>query len=168
MANQLLHRKKLFENDVQRLALKLAHKIAPFDPDMVVYLNQGGRCAGLTVAEALGIPAEGIDLSYPLSRFLNRAPGILQIFAWPLKEIAYRFLKPRLNAPLNKRIKANRIALIDDSASTGRSLKAGIRALKDVGIDRTQIQVAVLRRGRRASAFVDHFEIDKPVLFIGR
>ncbi|MCP4600557.1 MAG: hypothetical protein GY847_08510 [Proteobacteria bacterium] len=168
MAISPWNRKALRNIDVQGLAIDLACRLAPMKPDVVLYLEKGGRAVGLTVAGELKVPAIGLDISYPLSRLLNKAPPVAQIAAWPVKEIIYRLASPRLNKPLAELANVGKVALVDDSASSGRSLKVAFNALRAAGICRCDIRVAVIRCGPRARSIVDHFEVTQPVLFVGR
>ncbi len=132
-----------------------------------MYLKEGGRRLGEILAQALGAPVHGIDVSYPLSRILNALPGPVRGFAWPVKELSYRLSDPKMGAlPVpQKTLKNQRILLADDSASTGRSLRAVQNALRDAGIPRDQIRVVVFRCGVRAMNEVDWFETGDRVLF---
>ena len=154
--------------DVDRLARRLSQKLLPFAPDLVVYIEQGGKSVGQAVAAALEVPALGLDISYPLSRDLNRAPRILQGLLWPAKELVYRFSSPKLNCGCTGLNHVHRVALVDDSASSGHSVQTAVSALAQAGIHRSQIRVAVIRSGLRARKFVDFFEIEQPVLFVDR
>ena len=156
------------KTDVHKLACKLSRRLMPFAPELVVYIEQGGKTVGLAIARELGVPALGLDISYPLSRKMNRAPQLIQGLLWPAKELVYRLSSPRLNSTFTGMEKGKRVALVDDSASSGRSLKAALSTLEHAGIDRSQIQVAVIRSGSRAHQFVDYFELSQPVLFVDR
>ncbi|MCP4679510.1 MAG: hypothetical protein GY854_29275 [Deltaproteobacteria bacterium] len=154
--------------DVQRLSRKLAKRLAPFAPDIVVYVEQGGAVIGQEVARELMISAIGLDISYPLSRLLNRAPSAVKLAAWPIKELVYRLASPGLRTAIGGIDATYRVALVDDSASTGRSLQVAVRTLEAAGIERRNIEIAVIRCGSRARSIVDHFETEQPVLFVGR
>ena len=158
----------LTQGHVREMAHKLIEKISPFKPDVVVYLKDGGKTLGAQMAKDLKIPLQGLDISYPLSRLLNRTPGPLRAPLWPAKEIAYRIGTPQLHEPISLPIETQRIALVDDTASSGRSLKIAIDALEYEGFSRAQIKTAVLRCSTRARPLVDYFLTDKPVLFHGR
>ena len=155
--------------DIQKLARNLARKVAPFSPDLVVYLADGGQTVGCRMARILGVPARAIDMSYPFSRYYNRAPRMHKPLLWPLKELLYRFTNPRLNGlPFPKLARAKRIVLVDDSASSGKSLRLALDTLESAGVEPRLIEVAVIRAGRRAQSLVDHFEVEEPVLFLER
>ncbi|MDJ0765791.1 MAG: phosphoribosyltransferase [Myxococcota bacterium] len=155
-------KRRNIEDIAQRLAVRISHRPV----QLVVYIEQGASGLGVAVAKALNVPVVGLDISYPLSRTLNRAPRFLRAMAWPIKEVTYRFTSPRRNASLPSCLSdAYRIALIDDTASTGRTLKAAIRVLADAGIDRDRITTAVIRCGKQALPLVDCFETTDRVRF---
>ena len=168
MIGTLTGRELLAGEDLQRLSRNLARRLAPFAPDIVVYVEQGGAMIGHEVARELIVPAIGLDISYPLSRLLNRAPTAVRLAAWPIKELVYRLASPGLRTAVGEIDTASRVALVDDSASTGRSLQVAVRTLEAAGIERGNIQIAVIRCGSRARSIVDHFETERPVLFVGR
>ncbi len=165
MAREILSRTVLCSTDVEELATRLARKIEDFAPNLVVYLERGGAVVGGCIGDQLGLPVVGIDVSYPLSRALSTLPRFGEVAAWPIKEILYRFGEPRLNRLPEEISGAERIALVDDSASSGKSLKLALKNLEQLGIDRRRICVAVVRCGPRARSIVDYFEIGRPVLF---
>lgn len=147
----------LDEKLVRQLAKKLAHMLAGFDPQLVVYIENGGSEAGLAVASELGIPSAALDLSYPASRFFDRSSPSLKVLSGSVKEILYRTTRPRLNSrPFGIPVGV-RVALVDDSASTGRTVDAAMEVLTEMGVDRDMVRVAVLRCGPRARHVVDHF-----------
>jgi adenine/guanine phosphoribosyltransferase-like PRPP-binding protein len=158
----------LGERAMRAMIHRLAQKVGSFKPQMVVYLKDGGKQIGMELAKELGIPARGLDISYPLSRRLNKAPRPLKVLAWPVKELIYRLSSPVSSEPFTGIGDIDRFALVDDSASSGKTLKAALRALRQVGIDRSRVKTATLRCGPRARPVVDFFEIEEPVLFSSR
>ncbi len=155
----------LDEIEVNRLASRLAIKLAPFAPTRVIYIENGGQTVGEAIARDLCLPATGVDIGYPVSRVGRALPRNL---LFPVKELAYRLTSPRLRQPLPPLPAGERLALVDDSASSGKTVQIALLALKDMGIGKESIEVAVIRCGRRARSYVDHFEIERPVLFVGR
>lgn len=153
-------------SDIIELAKILAESMGPFQPKIIVYLQHGGTLPGVTVAQALGIPSTGLDVSYPLGRALNRTPRALHPFIWPLKETLYRIRKPTMRDLSISLGKHARIGLVDDTASTGRTLSIALDFLISNGIERQQIEVGVLRCGRRARNLVDHFVETKPLVVV--
>ena len=142
----------------------LAARVAAFRPDGVIFIRDGGEIAGRAVADALSIPAFGLDLSYPWRRRLDRLPLALRAALSPCKELAYRAARPRL-APgaLDGLPRLDRAVLIDDTASTGRTLRAALGALEPRGLPRSALRVAVLRCGPGARSEVDVWLTDERV-----
>jgi hypoxanthine phosphoribosyltransferase len=140
----------------RKKALELVPRLAAFDPAAIVYVASGGRLPGTVVAEALGLPLHGLDIRYPFSRLASRVPPAVRALAWPVKEILYRLGEPRtrgdggsLPAP------GTRVILIDDSASSGKTISVAVAELARNGLERRDVLVAVLRCGRRARGVVD-------------
>lgn len=139
----------------REMALELIESVRDFDPDAIYYIETGGQNPALVLGEALGLEPRGIDLRYPLSRVLERGGRALGLALFPFKEIAYRLTSPAAGAPPVEPQPGARIALVDDSASSGRTLRAAIRELAAAGVSRDRIIVAVLRCGARARSIVD-------------
>ena len=137
------------------MARRLVDQAREFSPNSVYYVETGGHTTAEVLGEALGIPKRGIDLRYPLSRIAGRGLSPLKIILFPFKEIAYRLTNPSGGDILEIPEPGTRILLVDDSASSGRTLEVAIRILADCGLDRKDIFVAVLRCGARASGLVD-------------
>ncbi len=165
MAREIFSRTVLSHADVEQLSVRLARRMEDFAPNLVVYLERGGAVVGGCIGDQLGVPVVGIDVSYSLSRTLSRLPRVGEVVAWPIKEVSYRFGEPRLNRLPRDLSGAERIALVDDSASSGKSLKLALRSLEKLGFDRRRVCVGVIRCGSRARSIVDYFEIGRPVLF---
>jgi hypoxanthine phosphoribosyltransferase len=149
---------QLSEADVVRYSRRLAEKLVPFGPEVVVYLGEGGVLPGKTVALALGIQAQRLAIFYPYSQHWNPAGTIAKVLSWPIKEALYHLTSPVINQPMAD-FTSKRVAVVDDSASSGRTLVTVLDALDVSGVPRSQIRTAVLRCGRRARKWVDHFEI---------
>lgn len=160
------HPRIIRSNDIIEMAGILASTLAPFFPEMIVYLEQGGTLLGTTIADLLDVPARGLNISYPLGR-LNALPRALRPLAWPIKEISYRLGTPRLQGPFNDiDIPPKRVGLIDDTASSGQSIALALSVLRIHGIDRSRVRIAVLRCGKKARKFVDHYLMEHPVLVV--
>lgn len=153
------------ESERRDMTVRLARKIAPFGPSAIVYIEEGGERVGRDLARELGIPACGIDISYPMSRMLNRKPAPVRALLWPLKELVYKVGGPSANRPFGDPCGADRVVLVDDSASSGRTIAAALRMLERAGIGRSRIKTATLRCGIRARSLVDFFETEEPVLW---
>ncbi len=167
MALGILKRNIIGEADLRRFVHRIEPDLTRFGPNRVLFLEEGGRALGEILSAVLNIPATGIDVSYPLSRFLNNARSPIRRLAWPIKEMIYKLSNPRLVRNLDPvpGPEKSRFLLVDDSASTGRSLRVVLTGLTALGIDRENIRVIVFRCGRNASKLVDDFETDAPVLF---
>jgi hypoxanthine phosphoribosyltransferase len=143
-------------------AAPLAERLRRFDPRAVIFIREGGSALGLSLAALLEVPAIGLDLCYPWRRRLDALPLPLRVALWPLKEFAYRATFPRparngLDAPPL----VERAVLVDDTASSGRTLRAAFELLEARGIPRTSLRVAVIRCGERAKAEVDAWFTDE-------
>jgi hypoxanthine phosphoribosyltransferase len=147
------------------LAAGLAPRVAVFAPTAVVFPGHGGAVAGRSLASALGVPAVMLDVRYPLTRVLASLPPVPRALLWPFKEIAYRLTGPALRDPPPGLAPGSRVALVDDSASSGRTLRLALEILSDLGISRDRVCVAVLRCGPRARALVDVHALEHPVIF---
>ena len=152
---------------MEELALKLVPAIRRFDPTAVVYVHRGGTVIGRALSTALGLPCHRLDIHYPLTLPLRRVPAPLATLALPLKELCYRLTEPRALDPGSKRLpgSTDRVVLVDDSASSGRTIRTALAILEDHGIPRSRIEVAVIRCGPRARRIVDHHVLDRPARF---
>jgi hypoxanthine phosphoribosyltransferase len=162
----VLGRKALGRSEAKDLAQSLAPRIAGFSPTTVVFLGQGGAAAGEALASSLGVPAAMLDVRYPLSRVLARVGPLSRAFLLPLKELAYRLTRPAHRGVLPDLGPDPRVALIDDSASSGRTLRIALETLAGLGVPRERVCVAVLRCGPRARGLVDVFALEEPVAFV--
>jgi len=145
-------------------ALELAERARAFSPDVVLCILSGGAEVGRAIGEALGVPVLGLDLRYAPSRLLSRAPALLRLGLWPLKELGYRMSGPRLAAgALDGLPHGGRAVLADDTASSGRTLRAAFEALEPRGLPRPALFVAVIRCGNRARHLVDAYVTDRAI-----
>jgi hypoxanthine phosphoribosyltransferase len=154
---------RLLHREAQRDAGKaLAERVAPFRPSAVIFIRDGGELLGRSLARHLSVPAFGLDLSYPLRRRLDRLPLPLRAALWPVKELVYRVTRPRLapGALDDGTPRADRAILVDDTASSGRTISAAVEALAARGIPRSALRVVVLRCGPRAKPLVDEYLTD--------
>jgi hypoxanthine phosphoribosyltransferase len=162
MSRMVFGRRIMFREDILDAAIILADKISRHQPESIVYLERGGKTVGRAVAEALNIQAHGMDLRYPLSR-LDMFP--LNLLTFPVKAIAYHHTEPDVRS-FEWRPPRGPMALVDDSASSGRSLHRARRVLLDSGVAPESIITAVVRCGRRARSVVDYFEFEEPAIFL--
>ena len=132
-------------------ATMLIRKLGPFVPDHILYIERGGRSLGLALADQLKVDASGIDIGYPLSRLSH---PLLRALVFPIKEICYRLSRPRLVRPpallTERRLEAKKILLVDDSASSGKTLDIAVHLLESAGVNPIDVHVAVGRAGKRA------------------
>jgi hypoxanthine phosphoribosyltransferase len=137
-------------------AAALRRKLSPFVPDRVIYIERGGRALGIALAAGFNVPSFGIDIGYPLSRLPH---PLLYAAVFPIKEICYRLTRPRLvSRPRflgDKQLRTENILLVDDTASSGKSLEIASKLLREAGVSPRNLRVVVARRGRRADALVD-------------
>lgn len=163
----VLLRKKVDPAQSMRLARELAGRLTGFEPQAVVYVRRGGEAPGLAIADELSLPACEIDIRYPLSRLLELTPRALRPALLVVKEIAYRAARPRAADESRLRLPdaGTRVVLVDDSASSGRTVRAALASLEAHGIPRSAVRVVVVRCGRRARPLVDAYALAEPVLF---
>ncbi|MBW2277316.1 MAG: phosphoribosyltransferase [Deltaproteobacteria bacterium] len=150
------------------MAQSMAGQLADFDATALIYLRDGGQAPGQTLARELGLPASGLDIRYPLSRVLDKAPGWLRPTLLVVKELTYRMTAPK-PAPSDEEPlppSGTRVILFDDSASTGRTIRTALKILATQGIPRECVCVTVLRCGSRARPLVDHFAMSRRVSFV--
>ncbi len=103
----------------------------------------------------LQIPVIGIDVRYPHSRTMDRAPRAARPFLFAAKEILYRCTLPAPGpSPLPAHLPTP-LLLVDDRASSGKTLLVALDLLAAAGILRSDVLVAVERCGRRAAHLVD-------------
>ncbi|MCU0665331.1 MAG: phosphoribosyltransferase domain-containing protein [Myxococcota bacterium] len=141
----------LFENQV--IARQLAQQLASFHPTLVVGIARGGARLGALVAQELEVPFRVLDVAYPASRpWLGR---LGEAVLFPLKEMLYRLSCPTLHGELVPFAQNDFAALVDDTASSGRTLTVALHALAQVGMDRSRVVVAVGRCGQKAKVLVD-------------
>jgi hypoxanthine phosphoribosyltransferase len=163
-----LRHRRIGAAEQRRLAHALAGELAPFEPEAVVYVRSGGELAGRSIARALGVRSSGLDIRYPATRLIERLPRTLRPVLFAVKELLYRATRPAAVDPAGEPLPrpGSRTVLVDDSASSGKTLRTALEVLSRWGIERRQVRVAVLRCGRRARTVVDHFAITEPVTFV--
>jgi hypoxanthine phosphoribosyltransferase len=133
----------------------LVDHLGSFVPEVVVYIDRGGRRLGRALAAHYEAPALAMDIAYPLSRLPH---PILTWLVLPIKEIAYRITAPRLTSSPNSgitRLSANAaVLLVDDSSSSGKTVRTARQVLRMLG-HRGIVRVAVGRAGKKAAGLVD-------------
>lgn len=150
---------RIFDSEAQiEAGARLAERLSAFAPGAVFYVREGGAAVGRAIAGRLSVPAFGIDVRYPWRRAIDGLPAALRPALWPLKELAYRALDPRPGrAGPDAFPPFERAVLVDDTASSGRTLRVALEALRSRGIPREALRVAVIRCGPRARGQVDVF-----------
>jgi pyrimidine operon attenuation protein/uracil phosphoribosyltransferase len=138
------------EEGIERILRRIAHEISE--------RNQGTRNLAL-----VGIPTGGVHLAHRLSRIIKEMEGnqvetgeldtTLYRDDLPLKGPIYRLKRTDIPFDLNGR----RVILIDDVLQTGRTIRAALDAITDLGRPRN-IQLAVLidRGGRELPIQADY------------
>ncbi len=150
---------------METMAGTLAAQLADFDPQAVVYIHSQGHFFGELIARSYGADLFKLDLRYPFSRVLTSIPRPLHVPLWPLKELIYKVSAPSFNGAVQLPRPGVRITLVDDSASSGRTIRIALRILEDNGHKRKDIRVAVFRCGGRARELVDHYVTGSPRIF---
>lgn len=161
-------RETIDRREACRMARSMSGQLADFDARALVYIRDGGQAPGQTLARELGLPARGLDIRYPMSRVLDTTSSWLHPPLLAVKELAYRMTEPRPEPSSEEPLPptGTRVILFDDSASSGRTIRAALQILAARGIPRESVCVAVLRCGRRARPLVDHFAISRRVSFV--
>ena len=134
----------------------LVAALAPFVPERVVYIDRGGRALGRALATRFNVPANSLNIGYPLSRLPH---PLLYWMAFPIKEVVYRLTRPGLVEPPTSfplhLLTGEKILLVDDTASSGKTLRIAFNLLASSGARAKDIRVAVKRAGPRVRALVD-------------
>lgn len=126
--------------------------------EAVVCVETGGRPLGRLLAEDLRLPLVGLDVRYPGTRLLDKVPRRLIPLLWPLKELAYKVTTPRpvFGDRMPTALSAyRRLALVDDSASSGKTMQTALDHLTREDISRDRVTTIVGRCGKRAAHLVD-------------
>lgn len=128
--------------NIKELSKKLASKIESdsYNPDMVIFLKEGGAMLGYEVAKNLNIPVEGIKVSRKGNKLKECLSGILGILPQKIKFILRNI---EFNSGFHKKnskreckgidelqLKGDNILIVDDSVDTGYSVKALCDAIK--------------------------------------
>jgi hypoxanthine phosphoribosyltransferase len=97
-----------------------------------------------------------LNIGYPLSRLPH---PLLHWMAFPIKEVVYRLTRPRLvdnptAFPVHP-LTGEKILLVDDTASSGKTLKIAFDFLITSGAHAKDIRVAVGRAGQRVRSLLD-------------
>ncbi len=153
------------QTEIETMAGTLVAQLADFDPQAVVYIHSAGQFFGEAIARSYSTDLFKLDLRYPFSRVLTAIPKPLLIPLWPLKELMYKISNPSFKGTAQLPNPGVRVILVDDSASSGRTIRTALRILKDNGHKRKDIRVAVLRCGARARELVDHYVTGNPRVF---
>ncbi len=136
---------------VEALASALAERLATYQPDIVAGLPTLGLTLAAAVAQKLGHPRY-----VPLGtseKFWYRPELSVPISSVTTPDQEKRlFIDPRM-LPL---LQGQRIALVDDVISTGRSITAGLRLLEVCGLSPAVIGTAMLQTERWADALAGH------------
>jgi hypoxanthine phosphoribosyltransferase len=139
--------------DIKLAAAHLAAKLRPFAPTRVVYIETGGAPLGKAIAANLGILATGIDIRYPYSRISS---SLIRCALFPAKELIYRLTSPSICQSDDFHIDSSaRIALVDDTASSGKTLRLALDYLESLEISPERIRTVVIRAGGKAAPIVD-------------
>jgi hypoxanthine phosphoribosyltransferase len=140
-------------------ARSLASRLAGFGAAVVVCVRRGGEPPARVIAGELGLPLFFLDVRYPFSRLLERAWAPIRPLLFLFKEPLYRLGSPASAPDAGRSLPApgpgDRLLLVDDSASSGRTLEVALGLLAAKGWTRDRIRVAVLRCGTRARSLVD-------------
>ncbi len=154
------------ERKIRHYSMALAKKLKEFQPQIIVYIENGGRIVGETISEEMHLPLFSLDIRYPFSRLMDKTPWALRPLLLFSKEIFYRFSSPTLSPKRIDIASTNKIALVDDSASSGKTLKIALDILKQNCFESCNIQTAVVRCGKRALPIVDHYALMKRAILI--
>jgi len=120
-----------------------------------VAIRRGGLLLGRALADALGVPCHELDVRHPVSRELEAAGPLRRWWLWLVKEWRYRREPPSLAGALPDLPGRGLIWLVDDTSSSGRTLRLARAALRRSGVDAARLCVVVWRAGVRARPLVD-------------
>ncbi len=136
----------------------LVKSLQSFSPQKVIYIETGGKNLGQELAKLLGIELQSLDVRYPFSRI--KSP-FLKAVLFIAKEALYKLTSPSINKTCEVKVNSqDRILLVDDTASSGKTLSLAIEHLKSFGVSREKIKTAVMRCGKKASCVVDFSIMD--------
>ncbi len=128
--------------DVARALTRIAHEIVERNKGAENLALVGVHTRGVPIAERLADLIEGFEAARPLSGKLD-----ITLYRDDLTEIALQPIVRRTEVPFD--VSGMRIVLCDDVLYTGRTARAALDALVDMGRPKT-IQYAVLvDRGHR-------------------
>ena len=130
------------DDGIRRALMRISHEVVEKNKGMENLVLVGIRTRGVTIAARIAAEIERIE-----GRELPR--GILDITLYrdDLNELSYQPIVHPTEMPID--ITGKTIVLVDDVLYTGRTVRAGINALLDIGRPR-MIQLAVLiDRGHR-------------------
>ncbi len=134
---------------------------AEFAPRSVTYLHSGGKEPGVVVSRFLELPLYRIDIRYPISRSLENASLPGKIAGMAVKELLYRTTEPEVcPGGCSLPPAGDPTLLVDDSASSGKTLKLAIRTLAENGIEPRLVKTLVVRCGKGAQSMVDYYLFD--------
>ena len=126
------------DDGIRRALMRISHEVVEKNKGMENLVLVGIRTRGVTIAARIAAEIERIE-----GRELPR--GILDITLYrdDLNELSYQPIVHPTEMPID--ITGKTIVLVDDVLYTGRTVRAGINALLDIGRPR-MIQLAVLIR----------------------
>jgi hypoxanthine phosphoribosyltransferase len=139
------------------------YKLSGFKNSIVVAIAEGGIPLGLAASEFLKTALIELNIRYPLSRLSARAPFLKPVL-WPFKELIYKMTSPSWQGSLPVLKREDKILLIDDTVSSGKTVNCALEVLKKKGIKQKNITVATYRAGKKGKKMVDIL-LDTPEKF---
>jgi adenine/guanine phosphoribosyltransferase-like PRPP-binding protein len=125
------------------LATDLAARLAEFSPDVVVGLPTLGLTLAAEVARKLG-HARYVPLGTSRKFWYDETLSVALSSVTTPDQIKRLYVDPRMLQLL----KDQRVALVDDVISSGRSIRAGLSLLEGIGIQPVVIGAAMLQSDR--------------------
>lgn len=134
----------------------VCYEISQRNPSCVIFLETGGETLGKQIADELQIPILGLNIRYPISRCMQKHRMWAPLL-WLVKEIIYKFSHPTFVPPLSSSATYwPPVVLVDDSVSSGKTLRQALSFLNRNRIARNDVMVVTKRCGKRSRDLVDY------------
>jgi len=119
----------------------LAEKIrkSEFKPDLILAIEKSGVHVAEIIARELGIPTERITINRPVSKKKKSGRTPKAVI-----EVIKLFQKPVVVKSEKSSLKGQRVLIIDNSVSSGKTIELAKQILASRGVNTANIQVASL------------------------
>ncbi len=122
-------------------AKALAEKIkkSKFKPDLILAIESKGKFIAEVISKELGIKVESITINRPISKKKKQGKTPKAVI-----EVLKLFQKPKVIKSNNSSLKNQRVLIIDNSISSGKTIELAKKTLLNRGVNVKNIQVASL------------------------